>query len=119
MGTIYIDLIKITVMEPTGSVKYRVESRTAHCTVLEHENTVVKAVTKLGHKRITALALLPRLPQDSGRSLNEHVTTRQGSSGVGGLHNAMQSSVPNTHPGIWKLIPLLMEEETFVKEAKL
>lgn len=37
---------------------------------------------------------------------------------IEGFHNIIQSSVTNTHPSIWKLIPLLMKEEVFVKKKK-
>ena len=35
------------------------------------------------------------------------------------FHNAIQSSDTNTHPSIWKLIPLLMKEEILVKKEKV
>lgn len=37
---------------------------------------------------------------------------------VGNFHNAIQSSVTDMHPSIWKLILLLMMEEILVEKEK-
>ena len=64
--------------------------------MLEHENIAVTVITKLSHKCVTALALLSCFPQNFGMSVNEHVTIcQEKNSSVGGLRDAMQSSVTN------------------------
>ena len=60
--------------------------------------------------------LNPHFKKNFETSIDEHVA--KNIQLCRGFHNTIQSSVTNMHPSIWKLIVLLMKEETLAKKKK-
>lgn len=64
------------------------------------------------------IVLNPHFPKNFGTSVSGYMTLFQEQT-LEGFHNAIQSSVTEMHPNIWKLIPLLLKEETLGEKTSV